>query len=191
MLKSKWAVSLTVLVVAFWLHNTRVLLALVGAGLNGVLTKLLKRALAAPRPGTASSDDHGMPSSHASVCLYLGCAAWHLLADRLVAGLLWLGALHVADSRVRCGEHTVSQVLVGALLGAAVEIVWWHAVVAHVEDAAVEPWLMLVVCAFCGFVVAFKEISRWWRRNRATVIAAEPEMEVEEEQEKLLGHKTD
>ena len=97
-------------------HLTLVVLAVV------VLLVLLGKALTrSPR-----SFAGGMPSGHAAVAFAGWVAATFVAADGQYGGLVsiitLLMALLVCQSRVESGTHTLSQVAMGALLGALVTV---------------------------------------------------------------------
>jgi undecaprenyl-diphosphatase len=97
------------------------------------ITLALKRAFDRPRPSVVDPAVHplvavphsgSMPSAHASTA-FAAAVAVGLVHPRLRWPLLALAAL-IAISRVWLGVHYLSDVLVGAVLGAAVALaVWW------------------------------------------------------------------
>ena len=87
--------------------------------------------------------DYGMPSSHAQLVAFFVCyislqlvlmepegsaGQWFLIL------LLQLYAWSVVWSRIRLGRHSVSQVLVGAAIGAVYGMVWFSIWVWRVEE---------------------------------------------------------
>ena len=87
LLQSRWAVVATVAAVVVWRHDDDVYWAVIGGVVNGVASKLLKKAFNEQRPLTALGlkDDPGMPSSHAqslgffSLYASLGCTYHNFL----------------------------------------------------------------------------------------------------------------
>jgi len=119
---------------------------LVGAVLNALLSKVLKRAINARRPEGARLSDPGMPSSHAQSLFFFGgflaCGAqqWALptllddtpqrvvrcLRDCTSLGVELL-ALVLALLRVRAGLHTPAQIAVGGAIGTTNGVLWFVA----------------------------------------------------------------
>jgi membrane-associated phospholipid phosphatase len=111
-----------------------------GAGLGAVsylaaegLSALLKGVFDRPRPSVVDPAVHplvavphsgSMPSTHAATA-FAAALAVGLVHPRLLRPLLALAAL-IAFSRVWLGVHYLSDVLVGAALGAAIALVLWR-----------------------------------------------------------------
>jgi len=76
---------------------------------------LLKRLLRQPRPESSCLKSNGMPSSHSALSL-----AWSWTMSRWPAPFraVIVFLLLVPWSRVQIGDHSVSQVVVGGVLGA-------------------------------------------------------------------------
>ena len=130
-------------------------LVCLGYGLNAVCSKVLKEILAQPRPRDTCSilgtcDSHGMPSTHSQFMMF--CASYalcHYLYNRRVVRsmkrkkktfeemrvistitvvehtILWILALSVCIARVHLGYHSVSQVVVGGILGIVCGYLWY------------------------------------------------------------------
>ncbi len=107
-------------------------LAAVSYAVAGGLTDGLKRAFDRPRPSlvdpavhplVAVPHDGSMPSGHAATAFGAAVAA-SLVHPRLRLPLLAFASL-VAVSRVWLGVHYLSDVLVGAVVGAAVACACW------------------------------------------------------------------
>jgi dolichyldiphosphatase len=108
-------------------------LAYVIAGffVNEAANKVLKNALKQPRPPGAALSNYGMPSSHSQFVAYLAVCYFMFMkksvAKRIFNPLfLMLVALAACMmwSRVYLGFHTLSQTVVGAVVGAAVANGW-------------------------------------------------------------------
>ena len=145
-LETRWVVSLSTLLVLCVRRDADTALFVLGAVLNAVLSKVLKRCFNAARPAGAKLSDPGMPSSHAQSLFFFGGflarAARHgpalavafshasELALARYRAFLPLAALAVAAvlslDRVRQGLHTLPQVAVGGLIG-GIGGTLWHA----------------------------------------------------------------
>lgn len=111
-----------------------------GAGLGALsylaaegLSSLLKGVFDRPRPSVVDPAVHplvavptngSMPSTHAATA-FAAAVAVGLVHPRLRWPLLALASL-IAFSRVWLGVHYLSDVLVGAALGATIGLVLWH-----------------------------------------------------------------
>jgi dolichyldiphosphatase len=124
---------------ASWIVARRELHAaclLLGSVVNTALCIAIKSQLQQPRPVGATLSDYGMPSNHAQTTVFLvgycvvflwhGCSIRHAAfwkpALTLAAAAL---AFAVGASRIYLGEHSVAQVLVGSLVGAATALAWY------------------------------------------------------------------
>ena len=119
-----------------WDDHIKVMLVL-GALINAIISKLLKRLFRHSRPAAALShgmEDHGMPSSHAQSLFYFFvylslrivlASSYPPPVQYALVGSMALFATVSSARRVRIGLHTWLQVLVGALLGSAFAL-WWQ-----------------------------------------------------------------
>ncbi|KAL4199121.1 hypothetical protein AMTRI_Chr03g143290 [Amborella trichopoda] len=109
---SKWLVFSLFGVAVIWKHDGEVMWAAMGSVINSMISMALKRLLNQQRPSSASRVDPGMPSSHAqSISFITNFCSWLRVSQRF---------------------HTISQVLVGTLLGSLLGITWfflWHRMV--------------------------------------------------------------
>lgn len=146
------------------------MLLVLGAVIMGAASKLLKRLLRMPRPAGARQSDYGMPSSHATLLMFLARGFARLMLPKLG----WAGPLPTAASmllpfcvamlRWLSGEHTAAQVGVGAALGLVSAELWHAHVLADVVRTA-QPLPGIVVSAALAagaFVVYFKDFRRRW-----------------------------
>ena len=103
---------------------------ILGAIVNALLSKVLKRIINASRPPGAQLADPGMPSSHAQSLFffasYLGVGThyWPVadphdgrLPRAMAATLILTVAALLTLLRVRAGLHTMAQITVGAAIG--------------------------------------------------------------------------
>lgn len=124
---TKWAVSVAVATGLLLAHNAEGILYVSGGILNSSLTKVVKRAVNAPRPASSPQDKQlessGMPSSHASALAYFAFALLLVSKSKHVVVAPVLAAV-VSSWRVSAGYHTLTQVVVGYLFGALFARLW-------------------------------------------------------------------
>lgn len=137
---SKWLLIVFFYTVILLRHDTKALWLVLGDYLNGGLSISLKHILKQERPFSTFNSDPGMPSSHAQSIFFsvfvanLSIMEWlgvNGLATTLTGFLLALGS-YFSWLRVSQQFHTVSQVVVGALVGSMFAILWfwlWEAIV--------------------------------------------------------------
>lgn len=115
-----------------------------------ILAKILKHIIRQPRPAPSSktfvpqAKGYGMPSSHSQVVAYFGVYLQLLLMASTQHPLMILAAFVVLNgfccsvylSRVRLGNHTLSQVVVGGVIGALVATAWFA-----MWQTTIAPWL--------------------------------------------------
>mmetsp|Transcript_14525 Transcript_14525/g.29117 ORF Transcript_14525/g.29117 Transcript_14525/m.29117 type:complete len:194 (-) Transcript_14525:387-968(-) len=137
---TKWLVSGAAFATLCWRRDIESMLCILGAILNALVAKILKRIFNAARPQGARLSDPGMPSSHAQ-SLFFFASFLALAVDerallsvisaelapsvRLVLPPLLFGlAGFLSQLRVRAGLHTVEQVGVGACFGTSIGALW-------------------------------------------------------------------
>lgn len=159
---SKWVISAILVAVVIWKHDAEVIWAASGSILNTGSSRILKYLFNHQRPLSALNlkSDPGMPSSHGQSIGYLAVYAaltlvsWQGFSALAVMGgfaILICGA-YLAWLRVSEGLHTYDQVLVGALLGSVVAIVWftlWKAIVLQ----AFTSFLWVRIALYVGSVI--------------------------------------
>ncbi|XP_041000020.1 lipid phosphate phosphatase epsilon 1, chloroplastic [Juglans microcarpa x Juglans regia] len=172
---SKWLVAALFGGVILLRHDSEALWATMGSVVNSAFSLVLKRILNQERPVSTLRSDPGMPSSHAqsifftvgfsilSIVEWLGINDFTVIISILVLAfgsyLTWL--------RVSQQFHTVSQVVVGAVLGSIFCILWlwfWDAFVLQAFDSSlwVRIVVVLVAVGFClGFLVHV--VRNWFR----------------------------
>ncbi|OAY80337.1 lipid phosphate phosphatase epsilon 2, chloroplastic [Ananas comosus] len=172
---SKWIVAALFGLVILWKHDAEALWAAMGSVVNSWLSITLKRILNHERPSALRSDP-GMPSSHAQSIFYAAIFAIFSL-------VYWLGTniltITLGIAIVACGSylswlrvsqqlHTISQVLVGAVLGSTCGIVWfwmWHSFVFEAFIASI--WVRILVvlgsAAFCAAFLIY--VIRHWLQD--------------------------
>jgi len=127
--KTKWIVSGTAAISLLYFQNGFMVRLLLGAGLNSVFVKVLKRLFGQARPEVAVKAgklDPGFPSSHAHMLFFLSVfiamdldvrdEALEVLLLAFKGGLL-LAAVFGSLLRVLAFRHTPVQVVAGAISG--------------------------------------------------------------------------
>lgn len=152
-------VSFAFCVIVILRHDAEAMWLLSGSLLDKVLSTVLKRVLNQARPVTTRKSDPGMPSSHAQSIFFLAAYVVVSIVESLEVNMLtlFLGSLVFALAsyfswlRVSLQYHTVSQVLVGAIVGSAFSVSWiwlWNAVI---HEAYISH-LLVRVCVVLGAV---------------------------------------
>jgi dolichyldiphosphatase len=120
-------VSLATFALILYTKSTHVIYFVIGFCWTAALAKSLKRLIAQSRPN--KQPGYGMPSAHSQIIMFVStyyqCAAYD--KTPLLVGGVSLFALSVVWSRVQMKHHTISQVLVGALIGILSAILWYSA----------------------------------------------------------------
>ncbi|KAI5684165.1 hypothetical protein M9H77_05393 [Catharanthus roseus] len=170
---SKWLVAAVLGVIVLWRHDAEALWAAGGSVINSVLSIILKKALNQERPVANLRSDPGMPSSHAqsisfavvfailSVVQWLG---WNG-STAVLSGLFIALGSYFSWLRVSQKLHTISQVVVGALVGTIFSIIWfwsWDSFVVKAFTSYL--WVRIVItlggAVFCvGFLLY---VLRYW-----------------------------
>ncbi|PKI70019.1 hypothetical protein CRG98_009622 [Punica granatum] len=144
-----------------------------GSVINAMLSVVLKRILNQERPVSNLRSDPGMPSSHAQSFFFMVVFAVLSIFEWLgVNGFsVTLGVLLLAIGgyfswlRVSQQLHTISQVVVGAVLGSVFCGLWywsWIAVVSGAFNSILWVRILLIVGAV-GFAVGFiLHVIRHW-----------------------------
>ncbi|PIA38415.1 hypothetical protein AQUCO_02800253v1 [Aquilegia coerulea] len=140
---SKWLVAALFGALIIWKHDGEALWIAMGCAMNCWLAIALKNILNHKRPISTLRSDPGMPSSHSqsiffgvlfvilSMVKYVG-----LNGNTVVAGVLTLSSgSYLSWLRVSNKFHTISQVLVGAVVGAIFSALWFQAWYAFVLQA--------------------------------------------------------
>lgn len=177
---SKWLVSAVFVVILLIRHDAEALWAAMGSVINSGISKLLKRSLNQERPVANLRSDPGMPSSHAQSIFYfvvfcvlslMQWLGWNGLTTSM-SGLIVLVGSYFTWLRVSQKLHTVSQVVVGALLGTIFGILWfwcWESVV--LKAFISHMWIRaLVIVGAAGFCVGFAVyVIRYWVMEEVTL----------------------
>ncbi|XP_021300865.1 lipid phosphate phosphatase epsilon 2, chloroplastic [Herrania umbratica] len=164
---SKWLVAATFGGVLLWRHDAEAIWVAMGSILNALLSVGLKRVLNQERPVAGLKSDPGMPSSHAQSIFFT-------IVFTIGSVLEWLGVNELSVSisalalafgsyfswlRVSQQLHTMSQILVGAIIGSIFSVLWymsWKAVVleAFHSSLLVRVIVLLGSAGFClGFLL--------------------------------------
>ncbi|CAK9320683.1 unnamed protein product [Citrullus colocynthis] len=175
---SKWLVAALFAAVILLRHDAEALWTAMGSVINAVLSLVLKRILNQERPIATLRSDPGMPSSHAQsifftvVFVSLSAVEWLGVnaISSSVCGLSFIFGSYFSWLRVSQKLHTISQVLVGSVLGGFFAILWylfWKAVVSEAFSANL--WVQVVVVlgasGFCiGFVIYV--LNNWFKDDK-------------------------
>jgi undecaprenyl-diphosphatase len=126
-LVSDWGMALPLALLLYTRDAKTIIRAFIAAILALGVSDVLKGVIARPRPfiagdalliGDAPMDEWSLPSKHASISLSL---ATNILLSRRVLGWISLAAAAlISYSRVYLGVHYWSDVIAGAILGAAI-----------------------------------------------------------------------
>ncbi|WJX95412.1 dolichyldiphosphatase [Trifolium repens] len=150
---SKWIVTVLFGVFIIWRHDAEALWFAGGSILNAMFSISLKHLLNQKRPSSLKSDP-GMPSSHAQSIFFT--VIFIILSS---VELLTINELTITSSslalafgsyfsylRVSQKLHTVSQVIVGAVIGSICSILWYCLWNALMLDAFVSSlWVRIIV----------------------------------------------
>nr|GME20812.1 lipid phosphate phosphatase epsilon 2, chloroplastic [Ipomoea batatas] len=166
---SKWVVVAVFGAILLWRHDAESLWAAMGSAINSTLSIILKRMLNQKRPSSTLRSDPGMPSSHAQSIFFIAtfsvvssklCST--LLLHFLICNTLTSYMLNNASwLRISQKLHSISQVLVGAVLGFCFSALWfwlWDAVFmkAFVSSLLVRIIVLLGAAGFCvAFIIYF------------------------------------
>ena len=152
--ETKVVVSGSTFLLLLYRRDAATALFLLGAISNALLSKILKRLINASRPTGAQLEDPGMPSSHAQSLFFFaaflasGAQIWSMPSSfelspmqtvqlRAAASLAIVAlAAMLTLLRVRAGLHTMAQISVGAVIGAANGASWFRTSPALLEWVA-------------------------------------------------------
>lgn len=142
--ETKVGVSALTFLLLLYRRDATTSLFLFGAISNALLSKILKRLINSSRPTGAPLEDPGMPSSHAQSLFFFaaflasGAQIWSMPIEfangtplasvfRAVASVAIVALAAVLTLlRVRAGLHTMAQIGVGAVIGAANGALWFR-----------------------------------------------------------------
>lgn len=170
---SKWLVSVLFGVIIIWKHDAEAMWAVMGAVLNSSLSIILKRMLNQQRPAYALRSDPGMPSSHAQSISYtlvfavLSLVEWlGINAFTLTAGaLILMCGSYFSWLRVSQRLHTVSQVVVGSVIGFIFSILWfwsWDAFVLKAVNSFLWVRIVVILCSAGSCLAFLLHVIRNW-----------------------------
>ncbi|KAI3831393.1 hypothetical protein MKW92_032015 [Papaver armeniacum] len=145
---SKWLVATVFGIIVIWRHDALAMWAAMGAVANAWLSITLKRILNQERPVASLGSGPGMPSSHAQSIFFASVFAILSLIKSLglngvtaTIGVLGLAfSSYLSWLRISQRHHTISQVVVGAILGTICSILWFQS------------WYGFVLKAFISFL---------------------------------------
>ncbi|XP_010263603.1 PREDICTED: lipid phosphate phosphatase epsilon 2, chloroplastic-like [Nelumbo nucifera] len=162
---SKWLVFALFGAFILLRHDIEALWAAMGSVINAWLSITIKRILNQERPVSTLRSGPGMPSSHAQTIFFavifaiLSLVEWlGINGFTIIAGVFVLACgSYFSWLRVSQQLHTLSQVIVGAVLGSIFSILWfwsWNAIVLKAFISSL--WVrVLVVLGATGCCVAF------------------------------------
>ncbi|KAJ8443667.1 hypothetical protein Cgig2_019649 [Carnegiea gigantea] len=175
---SKWLVAGLFAAVLLCRHDAEALWAAMGSVLNSALSIILKRILNQERPDSHVRSDPGMPSSHAQSIFY--CVMFVILSmvewlgvnevTLIFAALSLAFGSYLSWLRVTQQLHTISQVVVGAVLGSCFSLLWiltWDVLVLDAFNSNF--WVQLSVFlgfAICGLGFLFYVVRYWFADER-------------------------
>jgi len=123
----------------FLLRNKGTLLSvyIIGGGLNLITTVILKELIKQPRPSEdlsifnasiahgkrMSADRYGMPSGHATGVFYSTAFIFLALKSPWVSIIYLLIAINTGYQRIKYKNHTLAQVVCGAIIGSGIAYV--------------------------------------------------------------------
>ncbi|KAK9284804.1 hypothetical protein L1049_023981 [Liquidambar formosana] len=170
---SKWLVAALFGVVILWRHDAEALWAAMGSVVNAGLSITLKRILNQERPVPTAGYDPGMPSSHAQSIFFtvmfiiISMTEWFGINELTltISALVSAFGSYLAWLRVSQQLHTISQVVVGAIVGSIFSILWfwsWKAVVlqAFISFLWVRIFVVLGAAGFCLWFLLY--VIRYW-----------------------------
>ncbi|GFY80360.1 phosphatidic acid phosphatase (PAP2) family protein [Actinidia rufa] len=162
---SKWLVTALFGAILLWRRDAAALWAAMGSVVNAWLSRILKQMLNQERPVSNLRSDPGMPSSHAQSIFFTAIFAVMSMFEWLGASgvTIILSSLTLAFcsylSWLRVSQllHTVSQVVVGAVIGSFFSILWfwsWDAIVLKAFISYL--WVrIIIVWGAAGFCLGF------------------------------------
>ncbi|XP_062102445.1 lipid phosphate phosphatase epsilon 2, chloroplastic [Humulus lupulus] len=172
---SKWIVSGIFAAVLLGRHDAEAVWFAMGSIVNALLSVALKRILNQERPASALKSDPGMPSSHAQSIFFnfmfvnFSVVEWLGINDITLAisGFILILGSYLTWLRVSQRLHTLSQVVVGAIIGTIFSVFWywsWNAFLLQAFESSlwVQIIVLLVAAGLClGFV--FYVFQYWFR----------------------------
>ncbi|KAI3989228.1 hypothetical protein MKX01_033264 [Papaver californicum] len=162
---SKWLVATVFGIIVIWRHDALGMWAAMGAVANAWLSITLKRIVNQERPVATLGSGPGMPSSHAQSIFFASVFAILSLVKSLglngvtvTVGVLGLAfSSYLSWLRISQRHHTISQVVVGAILGTICSIVWFQSWYGFVLNAFISfLWVrIIIVLGGVTFCVSF------------------------------------
>ncbi|KAI3882656.1 hypothetical protein MKW92_012264 [Papaver armeniacum] len=170
---SKWLVVTVFGIIVVWRHDALAMWAAMGAVANAWLSITLKRLLNQERPVASLGSGPGMPSSHAQSIFFASVYAILSLVKSLGSNgvTVTIGVLGLAFSsylswlRISQRHHTISQVVVGAILGSICSILWFHSWYWFVQQAFLSfLWIRIIIVlegVTCCVIFLLYVIKHW------------------------------
>lgn len=174
---SKWLVAAVLCAIILWRHDAEALWAAMGSVVNSGLSIMLKRILNQARPVSTLRSGPGMPSSHSQSIFFivifaiLSVVQWLGINELtlFISGLVLAVGSYLSWLRVSQQLHTVSQVVVGAVLGLVLSITWfwsWDEFVhkAYISSIWVRMFVITGAAVFCLSFILY--VVRYWFDDR-------------------------
>ncbi|XP_071724055.1 lipid phosphate phosphatase epsilon 2, chloroplastic-like [Rutidosis leptorrhynchoides] len=175
---SKWIVSGLFAGLVLWRHDGEALWLVMGSVVNSILSVALKRIFKQERPFANLRSDPGMPSSHAMSIFFI-------FTFLIMSIIEWLGtnelslalgvftltsASYLTWLRVSQKLHTISQVVVGAILGTTFSILWYSSWIEILQEAFDSSLWVQVAVLFGAAVFSLGFLSyvikNWFKDDR-------------------------
>ncbi|XWS42088.1 hypothetical protein CRYUN_Cryun17cG0138800 [Craigia yunnanensis] len=173
---SKWLVAALFGGVILSRHDAEALWMAMGSIVNALLSVELKRVLNQERPVAGLKSDPGMPSSHAQsiffTVVFTIASILEWLGVNVLSGSITVLALafgsYFSWLRVSQQLHTISQILVGGVIGSIFSILWfmsWNAVVLEAFNSSLLV-RVIVLLASAGFGLGFLlYVIQYWLKD--------------------------
>ncbi|XP_026396577.1 lipid phosphate phosphatase epsilon 1, chloroplastic-like [Papaver somniferum] len=171
--QSKWLVVTVFGIIVIWRHDALAMRAAMGAVANAWISITLKRILDQERPVASLGSGPGMPSSHAQSIFFASVYAILSLVTYLglngvtvTIGVLGLGFIsYLSWLRISQRHHTISQVVVGAILGTICSILWFQSWYWFVQQAFLSfLWVRIIIVlggVTCCVIFLLYVIKHW------------------------------
>ncbi|XP_026396578.1 lipid phosphate phosphatase epsilon 2, chloroplastic-like [Papaver somniferum] len=169
----KWLVVTVFGIIVIWRHDALAMWAAMGEVANAWLAITLKRILNQERPVAILGTGPGMPSSHAQSIFFASVYAILSLVKSLglngvtvtIRVLVLAFRSYLSWLRISQRHHTISQVVVGAILGTIFSILWfqsWYWFVLQAFLSFLWVWIIIVVGGVTCCVIFLLYVIKHW-----------------------------